>query len=281
VCLVLEYAPNGDMIQYLRSLNKTCFSEKEANRIFRQIISAISFVHLNGFAHRDIKPENIYFDAISPQPNAIVGDFSLACEWSPMRRKQRDIAGTFHFSAPGAPLPSPPLVHGLKNSLLIPEYLHAETLTGAFSVGPEADIWSCGVLLYFMLTGELAFQAKDSLGVLRKIGQGKWKPVKTSLSAEAIDLISGMLEPNPLRRILMKDIISHPWFSKTGMHLPCVFILVAQRLTPIPIAEHSAEVMPRKHHHRSQSVDMGKEEVARKKKKTSNLPLQMLSTIVE
>ena len=69
-----------------------------------------------------------------------------------------------------------------------------------------------------MLTGELAFQAKDSLGVLRKIGQGKWKPVKTSLSAEAIDLISGMLEPNPLRRILMKDIISHPWFSKTGMY---------------------------------------------------------------
>ena len=93
-------------------------------------------------------------------------------------------------------------------------FFHQEVLGDKQYVGPEVDIWSCGAVLYFMLTGEKPFQAANDLDVLRNIKKGRKKAIEKKLvSRPARDLIDRMLEPNPLRRITMIDILKHEWIK--------------------------------------------------------------------
>ena len=109
--------------------------------------------------------------------------------------------------------------HHLLSFLTLSPPHTSETLAGPCSVGPEADIWSCGVVLYFMLSGRMPFQAKDALGVLRNMQKGSWVPLDEHISKRAADLIAQMLEPNPLKRISMVEVICHRWMKKGTLYI--------------------------------------------------------------
>lgn len=80
-----------------------CYAEQDARRLFRQILSAVHFIHLRGYIHRDIKPENILIDE---NDNVKLCDFSLATTWNPTLTHSGS-CGTLHFAAPGTfPPPS-------------------------------------------------------------------------------------------------------------------------------------------------------------------------------
>ena len=75
------------------------------------------------------------------------------------------------------------------------------------------DIWSCGAVLYFMLSGEPPFQALNDLEVVRNIKKGRKKALnKKVVSRAGRNLVDRMLEPNSLKRITMMDILNHEWF---------------------------------------------------------------------
>jgi serine/threonine protein kinase len=57
ICIVMEYAPAGDLFDYISKCGK--LDQVEAQRIFKQLVSAVGYLHAQGFIHRDIKPENV------------------------------------------------------------------------------------------------------------------------------------------------------------------------------------------------------------------------------
>jgi len=188
ICLVLEYAHNGDLYSHMQrkgSRQPRCYEEVVARRLFRQLLAAVHHIHLKGYIHRDIKPENFL---VSANETLLLCDFSLATSWSPLAMR-RGACGTLHFTAP-------------------------EVLLGSSYIGPDVDLWSCGAVLYFMLSGEKPFSSKTDFGVLRNMQRGKRKPLdKKLVSREARNLVNGLLHPDPLRRFTLQHILGHDWYS--------------------------------------------------------------------
>ncbi|PNX88845.1 calcium-dependent protein kinase 8-like protein, partial [Trifolium pratense] len=80
--------------------------------------------------------------------------------------------------------------------------------------GPEIDIWSAGVILYFLLCGFPPFWAETEKGVSQAIidyavdfKRDPWPHV----SDNAKDLVKKMLDPNPERRLTAQEVLDHPW----------------------------------------------------------------------
>ncbi|XP_041879066.1 maternal embryonic leucine zipper kinase isoform X3 [Corvus kubaryi] len=75
IFMVLEYCPGGELFDYI--ISKDHLSEEEARIFFRQIVSAIAYVHSQGYAHRDLKPENLLIDE---EHNLKLIDFGLCAK---------------------------------------------------------------------------------------------------------------------------------------------------------------------------------------------------------
>lgn len=101
--------------------------------------------------------------------------------------------------------------HALKTACGSPNYAAPEVISGKAYSGIEVDIWSCGVILYAMVCGSLPFDDESMTLLFNKIKDGKfYMPIY--ISDEVKDLINKMLQPNPVKRISMKEIKQHPWY---------------------------------------------------------------------
>lgn len=129
-----------------------------------------------GVVHRDLKPENILIDQ-----NGLLklADFGFAC-------LPRDGCG-------------------LMTSCGSPNYAAPELLDGNLYDGQAVDIWSCGVILYAMVTGALPFDSDSMPQLFKQIRKGTFH-MPPSLSDNLQDLITMMLQVNPVKRISMKEI---------------------------------------------------------------------------
>lgn len=158
----------------------------EAVRIFRQIISAVGYCHEFKVCHRDIKPENILLDSMG---NVKLVDFGMAS------REHSE---------------------GLATSCGSPHYAPPEIALGQKYRGAQADIWSCGVVLYVMLCGQLPFGMSYTVPeevqlVLQEVVRGEIEfPQRPEIGDSAVDLILRMLEHYPHERISIRDIWAHP-----------------------------------------------------------------------
>jgi len=93
-----------------------------------------------------------------------------------------------------------------------PYYIAPEVLGGRY--GKECDVWSLGVLLYQMMTGEMPFDGNNEDEVFRKIKKGNYTyPKGLELSPEVIDLIRGMITVDRSARISVADALKHSWFK--------------------------------------------------------------------
>ncbi|PIA18175.1 kinase-like protein, partial [Coemansia reversa NRRL 1564] len=180
--MVLEYVKGCDLLEYVSNYGR--LREDEACRIFRQIVSAVDYMHQNCIVHRDLKLGNIMLDR-SGQVRIIDFGFADTFEW-----------GKQHNTFCGSP-----------------SYASPEIVCSVKYTGPEIDIWSMGVVLYYMLTGLLPFDGKSRDVVYAKIISGVF-PMPTFVSAEAQHLLLQMLAVNPNLRIPMAGIIEHPWTNK-------------------------------------------------------------------
>jgi len=118
--IIIEIAPNGELFDFL--LDRGNLDPDLATKMFRQIVFGLEYLHANGICHRDLKPENILLDA---HDNVKIADFGFA-KW--MRdNKVATSCGSPHYTAP-------------------------EIIIGLPYDGRCADIWSCGVIFYTLLT---------------------------------------------------------------------------------------------------------------------------------
>jgi len=180
--IVMEYMAKGSLLDLL--VSGVRLTEAQARKYFLQVIAAVKACHAANIAHRDLKLENILLDA---HGNAKLGDFGLAAKM-----------------VPG---------HQLSGCCGSPNYAAPELWRkGAQYHGQPADVWSCGVVLYALLTGQMAYDADDIPSLVRNVINADYK-VPSRTSPEANDLLAKMFVVDPACRITNDEICQHSWIS--------------------------------------------------------------------
>ncbi|KAL3533442.1 hypothetical protein ACH5RR_006963 [Cinchona calisaya] len=185
IYVVMEYMNSGELFYYITEKGRV--HEDEARHLFQQIISGIEYCHCHMVVHRDLKPENLLLDS---KRNVKIADFGLG-----------NIMRDGHF---------------LKTSCGSPNYAAPEVVANRLYAGPEADVWSCGVILYALICGRLPFDDDNIPGLYARIRNGNY-PVSNHMSRSASDLIARIFVVNPVNRISIPEIRQHPWFQE---HVP-------------------------------------------------------------
>jgi serine/threonine-protein kinase HSL1, negative regulator of Swe1 kinase len=183
----MEYIEGGELFQYVGG--EETLHEIEVVYLFRQIIAALQYCHQLNIHHRDLKPENILLDKSTFQIKLV--DFGMAA-LQPQGTMLTTPCGSPHYAAP--------------------EVIKTQSYDGA-----KADIWSCGVILFMMLSGRPPFNHPNeevNLGHLfRLIGRAEYH-MPSNLSPEAQDLIRRILVADPKHRISIDGIWEHPLMHK-------------------------------------------------------------------
>lgn len=95
-----------------------------------------------------------------------------------------------------------------------PYYVAPEVIAGDYT--EKCDIWSCGVILFMLLSGRAPFNGTTDEEILEKVATGVYEmnPRRWGhISKEAKDLVCKMLEVNVEKRMSAADALKHPWFD--------------------------------------------------------------------
>lgn len=182
IYLVLELCEGGDLAA------RSPYSEKEAARIASQIVSAVSYLHLNGVVHRDLKFENIMFENKSPGALVKLIDFGLSKKFFGKPKYMAERVGTIYTMAP-------------------------EVLEGIYT--SKADLWSIGVITYMLLCTSKPFYHKNRRTMVELIMHASYKTDGTvwdNLSDDAKDFVQKLLVVDPSHRLDAEQASKHPWF---------------------------------------------------------------------
>jgi serine/threonine protein kinase len=183
--LILEYVAGGELFDYL--VSKGRLRPSEARSYFRQIIFGLHYCHSFNICHRDLKPENLLLDGTRKVVK--VADFGMAA-LQPSEKMLETSCGSPHYASP-------------------------EIVSGKSYKGTASDIWSCGIILFALLCGRLPFDDPNIQTLLGKVRLGKFD-MPEYLEPLAKDLIWRMLVVDPERRLTMREIMRHPWFTDNG-----------------------------------------------------------------
>ena len=195
--LVLEYVEGGELFDFL--VNRGRLHTIEALAYFKQIVYGLNYAHTFSIIHRDLKPENILIHTLNP-PLIKIADWGMAA-FAPPELQLETSCGSPHYASP-------------------------EIVNGSKYEGNATDIWSCGVILYALLTGRLPFDDKNVRTLLSKVKVGKYD-MPSYVDPLAKNLLARMLVVDVNRRITVccavstipihtdmaqiPEILSHPW----------------------------------------------------------------------
>ena len=197
--LIMELCHGGNLESRMKN-NK--YKEKAAAVLMEQIVSAVAYCHEKGICHRDLKPQNILFCDENPHSPVKIVDFGISNIFDPsLTNLQNEIKeqtislkkmdsqiGTIYFMSP-------------------------EIIKGSYN--EKCDIWSLGIMLYYLLCGYPPFVCANESKLIESIVESKltfpsedWK----NISESAKDLIKKML-CSEKKRISAKEIMNHKWIK--------------------------------------------------------------------
>ena len=189
IYIVTEYIGGGTLGQYFKK-KKFNFSERQAMIIMSQLASGVKYLHQYGIVHRDLKPDNIMITQQNDSGVIKIMDFGLSKIVSP-HEKMIEGYGTLSYVAPEVLLRTP--------------------------YNKEVDIWSLGVILFYMLSGRLPFRGSKEQEVAEKIvydqlefDEDDWE----TRTQKVQDLITCCLIKKAEDRITINQFLNHPWFKK-------------------------------------------------------------------
>jgi len=189
--LIMEECCGGELFdRILHRINtNNMYTEREACLLMKQIIGAIEYCHNNGIAHRDLKPENLlYLKEGSEEDNPLkIADFGLSQSIN-LKKMLTSKVGTSYYVPP-------------------------EILAGNYT--EKCDIWSAGIILYILLSGEPPFNGPNDETIFARIKTYKYEfPEQkwSKISVEAKDLLTKMLIQED-KRLSASQVLQHPWFD--------------------------------------------------------------------
>jgi len=190
IFIVMEYIRGGRLTDYMKE-KKYNFTEKRAAEIIYQIALGVKYLHKYGIIHRDLKPDNIMLTEASDKGKIKIMDFGLS-KILGKKEKTVDGFGTLTFVSPEVLIRKP--------------------------YNKEIDIWSIGVILYLLMSGDLPFddEEDDEQKIAKSIVFNEVEfPQKKfgNKSKEVINLIKKCLTKEPKNRIKIDEIIKSDWIQ--------------------------------------------------------------------
>ena len=187
--IVTELCPGGELFQQI--VDKGPFDEKYSAFIMYQLFSAINYCHKMHIVHRDLKPENILIVSKDQEGYPII----KVCDFGTSKifekgKIERKFVGSSYYMAP-------------------------EVLKKNYN--EKCDLWSCGVIMYILLSGRPPFEGDDDDAIFKKVAIGKYdleSPPFNKLSKNALDLIKKLLTMDINRRINAEQALNHTWFKE-------------------------------------------------------------------
>ncbi|CAG9312657.1 unnamed protein product [Blepharisma stoltei] len=193
IYIVMEYCSGGELFSEL--IKRNFFSEAKAAQIMYQIFSAVRYLHENNIMHRDLKPENILLEDKHDIMNIKLIDFGTATAKVPLKYS-RYLEGTAYYMAP-------------------------EVALGGYN--EKCDLWSCGVIMYILLSGSPPFDGNNDNEILLSSARGLYNITGDpwpKISQEAKDLLSKLL-CSADERLSSAQALEHIWItSKTMENTP-------------------------------------------------------------
>ncbi|PHU04854.1 Calcium-dependent protein kinase 5 [Capsicum chinense] len=190
VHIVMEICSGGELFD--RIIQRGHYSERKAAELTRIIVGVVEACHSLGVMHRDLKPENFLLVNKDDDFSLKAIDFGLSVFFKP-GQIFTDVVGSPYYVAP---------------EVLLKHY------------GPEADVWTAGVILYILLSGVPPFWAETQQGIFDAVLKGHidfdsdpWPLISES----AKDLIRKMLCMQPSERLTAHEVLCHPWICENGV----------------------------------------------------------------
>lgn len=191
--LVCEYVPGADLRRYLRDRGPLGMSE--AATIISQAARGLDHAHRNGLIHRDVKPANLL---VTPDGRTKLSDLGLvgSIEEQSAEARSRKVVGTA-------------------------DYLSPEQITSPGIVSPASDVYSLGCTLYYAVTGKVPFPGGTMQDKVRRHCEDTPihpRVLNPSLSVPFVEVIGGMMEKDPAKRIkTAAEVVERlkPWAGET------------------------------------------------------------------
>ena len=179
--IIMENIIGGNLFNAINKMGK--LPESLARNIFKQLIETVQYIHSKGIVHRDIKPDNILLN---------LNNQIKLCDFGVSKEIKKGIL--------------------ISDSCGTPAFIAPEILLDAPYDPYMTDIWSCGVVLYVMVSGFFPFAGINENELHQNILNGQFLMID-DISKELKDLINKILELNPNKRISINEILNHPWLN--------------------------------------------------------------------
>ena len=185
LCIVMEFADNGDLYQKITEHKKRSifFEESTIWRIFIQLVKGLKSLHDLNILHRDLKSANIF---LYSNGEAKIGDLNVS-------KVTRGGLGTTQTGTP---------------------YYASPEVWNDFPYDNKSDIWSLGCVLYEMITLRPPFRATDMEGLYKKVTKGQYSKIPEIFSSDLSQIIQFLLQVNPKLRPNCDQILNHPIIQK-------------------------------------------------------------------
>ena len=233
IYIISEYFDQGDLLTKIEKLGT--MNQIVVKFIMNQVFSAIAYLHSKGVLHGDIKLENVMlyttgqkvkhrFTIINKKIDAHkslerdLNNFYNKNYQSKASKKFVDDITNYEIKLIDfgcSKLFSKKKHQKIKGIIGTTLYCSPEVVDNLYD--EKCDEWSCGVLMYILLTGKAPFPGETEEEIFEKIKKCKYdldSPLFNNVNENCKDLIRKLLEPNIKKRIKACDALRHPFFSE-------------------------------------------------------------------
>lgn len=187
--LVLEYMKYGDLLSHQKKKHPNGTGEylhdRDLHCVFLQVILGLAYLHEQKIVHGDIKPQNLL---VGDKDVVKIADFGISQSLYGSKQKLTDTAGT-------------------------PAFMSPEMCSGEEYSGQLADVWAVGATFFMLKFGNPPFVAKSAMQIFEKI-QNDPLVFPSAIDPMLEALLRGMLIKDPLKRMTLLDVMTHPWVTK-------------------------------------------------------------------